>query len=50
METLVIRTVAGLTAVAFALTSEGAGEGVADGAVFAADEEVDVGNFVAFAD
>ena len=35
--------------VAFALAGQGVGERVADGAVFAADQEVDVGDLVAFA-
>lgn len=36
--------------VAFALTGEGIGERVADGAIFAADQEVDMSDFVAFTD
>src|SRR5262249_53265299 len=36
--------------VALALAGESVGKGVADGAVFAADQEVDVSDFVAFAD
>jgi hypothetical protein len=35
--------------VAFALTSQGAGESVANGAVLVANQEVDVSDFVTFA-